>query len=102
MAEVDLTPAELSYVLGGLLDRYEETMRNIASTERMLAGEPCCDKTRGRHEHNVEILAAFKKQHAILESAIKKVRAAEPECSGTCAPHLHQFCSPECEAKANG
>jgi len=74
---VDFTPAELSYVLGGLLDRYEETMRHIASTERMVAGEPCCDKTRGRHERNVETLAAFKEQHAILSSAIAKVRAVE-------------------------
>jgi hypothetical protein len=23
------------------------------------------------------------------------------ECSDTCAPHLHQFCSPECERAAS-
>jgi len=73
----ELTRDELSYAIGGLLDRYDETMRHLASTERMLAGEPCCEKTRGRYQSNVEILAAFKEQRATLSSAIAKLRALD-------------------------
>lgn len=97
----ELTHDEQDELTKAILDRDHDCAHNMVPLIR--AVEEIVD---------ARVAAAFEQAAEVVEEGgsdlwwwtlAEEIRAlAKRECSPTCAPHLVQFCSPECEAEAQG